>query len=61
MDYNVAKPQDHPELICYLYRREYPKCGTVNYYRFLELLKYLEKNNLFCKDTLKDFEQEVVK
>lgn len=60
-DYKLSKPQNHPELVCYLYRKEYPKYGTINYYRFLELLKYLEKNNLFSIDTLTEFEQEVAR
>ena len=57
-DYDNATAHNYSYLMSYYRRHQYPKEGTANYYKFLQLLKFLEHRGFFNREALAEYTQE---
>lgn len=56
--FDLSKPVNHVYLMPYFYKSQLPHRGSVEFYNFLELLKYLESKGLFSRNNLCDLTEE---
>lgn len=59
LDYAQAQPRCHRYYIPFLYQKRMPEIGSLEYYKFLELLKFLETIDKFNPAELCCFLNEV--
>ena len=59
LDYKNVEPRCHRYYIPFLYQKKMPEVGSIDYYRFLELLKFLETLKQFDPSELSCFVNEV--
>ena len=58
-DYAKAEPKCHRYYIPYIYQKKMPQLGSIDYYQFLELLKFYESLGKFDPIELCNFINEV--
>lgn len=58
-DYEKAEPHCHRYYIPYIYQQKMPDIGSIEYYKFLELLKFYENLGKFDPTELCCFMNEV--
>lgn len=58
-DYDSAYPVNNSYYLPLVYQKRIPQMGSYDYFRFLDLLKFLELQGSFKRESLSEFTEDI--